>query len=261
MKIVRKGCFETNSSSTHAIVVPKKCKKESINLYLSLDHNYGFGREESRLCNHWDEKLAYTYMVLKQFEVDSSLHQDDWCKHVVTQEDIKSFITRVNKLWKRNLKKRNFDGATPNDVIKYIDEDKNDGNLTGNDSFLIITERYGNYVDHAYMFDDTNFIDKVLSDDAFLERLLFSSDAYITIGGDEYRGYNIKTIGFEYDYEDHDYVNEKGEKPPKKWFTKNGRIKKKYFDRYYEEYNIDAGGFWDKLKEYEKDNDVFLKGN
>ena len=91
MKIVRKGCFETNSSSTHAIVVPKKCKKESINLYLSLDHNYGFGREESRLCNHWDEKLAYTYMVLKQFEVDSSLHQDDWCKHVVTQEDIKSF--------------------------------------------------------------------------------------------------------------------------------------------------------------------------
>ena len=45
------------------------------------------------------------------------------------------------------------------------------------------------------------------------------------------------------------------------WFDKDGRIKNEYWDKYYEEYNIDAGGFWDKLKEYEKDNDVYLKGN
>ena len=38
-------------------------------------------------------------------------------------------------------------------------------------------------------------------------------------------------------------------------------IKDEYWDKYYEEYNIDAGGFWDKLKEYEKNNDVYLKGN
>ena len=92
-------------------------------------------------------------------------------------------------------------------------------------------------------------------------KFLFNNGSYITVGGDEYRGYNIKTIGFEYDYSGHYYVNNKGEKPPKEWFDKDGRIKGKYLDKYYEEYNIDAGGFWDKLREYEKENDVFLKGN
>ena len=43
----------------------------------------------------------------------------------------------------------------------------------------------------------------------------------------------------------------------KEWFDKNGRIKDEYWDKYYEEYNIDAVGFWDKLKEYEKNFSVF----
>ena len=58
-------------------------------------------------------------------------------------------------------------------------------------------------------------------------KLLFNRDSYITIGGDEYRGYNIKTIGFEYDY--------------------GGMFEDNEFE--------------EKLREYEKDNDVFLKGN
>ena len=38
---------------------------------------------------------------------------------------------------------------------------------------------------------------------------------------------------------------------------KQGELLGKYLDGNYE----DVGGFWDKLKEYEKDNDVYLKGN
>ena len=45
MKLIRKNCFETNSSSTHALVIPKKVKEDNYSLYDSLDHNYHFGRE------------------------------------------------------------------------------------------------------------------------------------------------------------------------------------------------------------------------
>ena len=58
MRKIRYGIFETNSSSTHAIVIPKEVKEDGYDAYDSLDHDYGFGREECRLCDSWDEKLA-----------------------------------------------------------------------------------------------------------------------------------------------------------------------------------------------------------
>ena len=69
-----------------------------------------------------------------------------------------------------------------------------------------------------------DILDRLINDKEFVKRFIFNIDSYITVGGDEYRGYNIKTIGFEYDYEnEEDFIN--------------------------------------KLKEYEKNNDVYLKGN
>src|SRR5699024_8913887 len=83
-------------------------------------------------------------------------------------------------------------------------------------------------------------------------RFIFNNKSYITVGGDEHRGYNIKTIGFEYDYDEY-YVNEKGERPPKEWFDDNGCIKNEYWDKYDEEYSVKGGDCWSKLKEYEKE--------
>ena len=128
---------------------------------------------------------------------------------------------------------------TPQDVFNYIDRDGTDGNLTGDDSFMVLKERWRNYVDHANDLDHTDIIERLKTDDEFVKRFIFSKESYITVGGDEYRGYNIKTIGFEYDY-DNNYINTGTEECPN-----------------YE----DVGEFWDKLKEYEKDNDVYLKGN
>lgn len=247
MKTIRYGSFETNSSSTHAIVVPKNVNKDDYNLYDSLDHNYGFGREECRLCYHWDEKLAYTYLVLKELVDDTQLKQ------------FKNNITEIyNGLCSFLNGRPHF---TLTDLFDYLDSDREDGNITGDDSFYVIMDRYGKYVDHSYELKDIGFIERILNDKEFLKRFIFNRKSYITIGGDEYRGYNIKTIGFEYDYDECYYVNEDGERPPKEWYDKNGIIKDKYWDKYREEYNIMAGGFWDKLKEYEKDNDVYLKGN
>lgn len=261
MKIVRYGSFETNSSSTHAIVIPKKVEEEDWDMGDSLDHKYDFGREECRLVDHWDEKLAYTYMILKDFEGWT----DNNRKTKVTKDTIKKFKDRINKIYKeveQIVQYKPYDGdPKPNDIFKYIDND-GEGKL-GDIEFVYIHswEKPYPYVDHCEDFDTNGFLDRILNDDEYLKKFIFNNGSYITVGGDEYRGYNIKTIGFQYDYDSHYYVNSKGEKPPKEWFDKNGRIKDEYWDKYYEEYNIDAGGFWDKLKEYEKNNDVYLKGN
>ena len=261
MKTIRVNTFETNSSSTHAIVIPKSVKEEDWDMGDSLDHKYDFGREECRLVDHWDEKLAYTYMILKDFEGWT----DNNRKTKVTKDTIKKFKDRINKIYKeveQIVQYKPYDGdPKPNDIFKYIDND-GEGKL-GDIEFVYIHswENPYPYVDHCEDFDTNGFLDRILNDDEYLKKFIFNNGSYITVGGDEYRGYNIKTIGFQYDYDSHYYVNSKGEKPPKEWFDKNGRIKDEYWDKYYEEYNIDAGGFWDKLKEYEKNNDVYLKGN
>lgn len=207
MRKIRYGIFETNSSSTHAIVVPKEVKEDDYNAYDSLDHDYGFGREECRLCDSWDEKLAYAYMLLKDNNV----------------EELDIFKNQVIEVWEKLFGNKDYT-PTPKDVFNYIDRDGSDGNLTGKDGFLILKERYGNYIDHACDLENKNILNRLIKDKEFVKRFIFNRDSYITIGGDEYRGYNIKTIGFEYDYEkEEDFIN--------------------------------------KLKEYKKNNDVYLKGN
>ena len=225
MKTIRKGIFETNSSSTHAIVIPHEVNDCDYSLYDSLDHNYGFGREESRFCNNWDEKLAYAYILLKD-NVEWSKAEEGWKPlNKTTEKELDVFKKRITAMWEVIESKLQIKySPTPQDVFNYIDRDGTDGNLTGSDSFIVITNRYGNYVDHSNGLDDTDFLDRLKNDDDFLKRFIFNRSSYITIGGDEYRGYNIKTIGFEYDYDD---------------------------DSIFEE----------KLKEYEKENDVYLKGN
>ena len=207
MRKIRYGIFETNSSSTHAIVIPKEVKEDGYDTYDSLDHDYGFGREECRLCDNWDEKLAYAYMLLKDNDV----------------AELDTFKNQVIEVWEKLFGNKDYT-PNPKDVFNYIDRDGSNGDLTGKDGFLIIKERYGNYVDHAEGLNGTDFIERLKTDDEFVKRFIFNRDSYITIGGDEYRGYNIKTIGFEYDYENEE-------------------------------------NFINKLKEYKKNNDVYLKGN
>lgn len=244
MKKIRYGAFETNSSSTHAIVIPKEVDEKEYSIYDSFDHNYGFGREECRLCDNWDEKLAYVYILM---ENDSKEEKD-------------KFKSRVMDVWEE-LSEEEY-SPTPLDVFNYIDRDGCDGNLTGNDNFLILMVRSGNYVDQTCDLLVSDFIDRLKTDDEFLKRFIFNRESYITVGGDEYRGYNIKTIGFEYDYKiKGHYLNDEGEEPPQDWFDENDRIKEEYWDRYNEEYTNINSDFWIKLKEYEKENDVYLKGN
>lgn len=198
MKTIRYGSFETNSSSTHAIVVPKKIDGEDWDYMDGLFHGYGFGRGiESRLVDNWDEKFAYAYIILKE--------------NGVRLKDIKKFVSRANQMFKSDYY------INPKSVASYMESDREDGNITGHDYTYMLKDKwdesYGKYVDHSKNVP-SEFIDKILHDDEFLERFLFNKKSYITIGGDEYRGYNIKTIGFEDDYDCKGHnVNENWEEP------------------------------------------------
>lgn len=236
MKLIRKGTFETNSSSTHALVVPHRVDKENWSLSDSLDHEYEFGRQESRLVTDWDEKLAYVYIVVKDFSEWNHNQELD------TKIVLDNFKKKVNSLYKKvyqAVEYKPYDGdPKPDDIFRYIDSD---GKEPLGDIHIMSLSGWTPtpYVDHVEDFASNGFLKRVLNDDDFLAKLIFNRDSYITIGGDEYRGYNIKTIGFQYDYEE-DFINKGTEENPD-----------------YE----DTGEFWDKLKEYEKDNDVYLKGN
>lgn len=258
MKTIRKGVFETNSSSTHTIVVPKKVDDENFSLSDSLHHEYEFGREECRLVYHWDEKLAYTYMVLKNFKE----WKDGGRNIKVRASHINKFRNIINQMYKEIeeiVEYKPYDSdPRPNDIFNYIDSDGK--KPLGNIEFIGWDRPYP-YVDHCEDFDTNGFLERVLTDKEFVRKLIFNDKSYITVGGDEYRGYNIKTIGFEYDYDERYCVDKDGNRPPKEWFDERGCVKDEYWDEYYDRYNIYAGGFWDKLREYEKDNDVFLKGN
>lgn len=341
MKIIRKGIFETNSSSTHALVISHNVDPDNYSTYDSLDNNYEFGREECRIVDHWDEKLAYTYQVLIDYRdrYEKYLNKEDngyAQNYKVTDEDLKSFKDKINKIFKElndedfrskiypddifNLIELNADDEKswywdkPDELvvqneddsysvivalgkghslkedyegkiyISYYDEDRNNIIREPNSDEIEVREatdkdilryklieKFGKdswshkvkdvYVDHTEDFGDNGFISAMLNaSEDYLKRWIFSHDSYITVGGDEYRGYNIKTIGFKYDYDSSkEYqVNEKGERCPDSNQFED-------FDEWWEiqkHYPImkDDGGFWDKLEQYKKDHDVFLKG-
>lgn len=262
MKLIRDGVFETNSSSTHALVIPHKVDEEHYELYDSLDHDYGFGRCESKLVESWDEKLAYVYYVLKDFLDWNSASEDNDRKGMVTAESITEFETKINNIYTSMVDSGKFNiypdsEPTPQDIFDLIN------NKSTERTNSIFPRGGWNWVgvDHTEDFATNGFVTRILeADEEFLKRFIFNRDSYITVGGDEYRGYNIKTVGFESDYDWHDtyYVNAKGEKMPE---YDPDNIDMDEWRRIHDEYCIPRGGFWDKLAEYEKDNDVYLKGN
>lgn len=233
MKQVRKSLFETNSSSTHAVCVSRTmCDVEPRELY-SWGDDYCFGRCESYLVESWSAKMAYAYIVVEDLHGWESVKE-----RRDTSNDVDNFIKMLYDVAKDYFidPKDEFEshsGFTQSNFMHMLEDIKQ------------LAKEYNAYVDHTEDFATNGFYDRLVTDKEFIRRLVFNPDSYITVGGDEYRGYNIKTIGFEHDY-DSDYVpHEAGDDS---WYARDPR------ERY-------VGDFWTKLKEYEKDFEVFLKGN
>lgn len=247
MKQVRQKLFETNSSSTHSIVVSLERNYEptEYDLYTSWEeYDFQFGRETYRLLDCWDYKLAYIYIVLLGIVTDY--------KNVVAPKvDLEKFKNRVNEIYSEVKSKFpdntwRLHNEIPNHIFQIIEyaHSRDLGTATEEPKFEFSTDLYRHilknswsiYIDHTEYFvflegEDRRFnspcvelLEKLQTDDDYLKTFLFSDESYITIGGDEYRGYNLKTLGFENDY------------------------------------NSDE--LWEsRVAEYEKTHDVYFKGN
>lgn len=233
MKRIRKNLFETNSSSTHCVVVSKE--NHASTEYMSL-YSFGgwcFGRCESQIVDCLADKIAYAYIVADDLSRWKEIGMPD-----LKEKFLKNLYDVAEKYYIKDPSEHDiYDGFLKENLDKLIETiDK-------------ASKDYNAYVDHVEDFVDNGFAERLANDPEFVERLIFDDDSYITCGGDEYRGYNIKTIGFEHDYDD----------------SYNPEFERKYDEENWPVYadpsEMYIGEFWDKVKKYREDFDVYFKGN
>lgn len=222
MELIRNNIFETDSSSTHALVIAKEYKELPYHTHSKVvnpdsylkagflcEDDYTFDRSPFKLCNSWDEKLAYMYIVLRsRITEEDHYYKSTGCK-LITVEDFEKFKTWCVELYNELITDEGHH-ISIQDVFEILELDSKYGYVVGG-------------VDHDYEVPN-ELIEKCITDKDYIKRFIFCRDSYIAVSGDEYNRYYIKTIGFEDDYTDR---NE--------------------FDR--------------KLEEYKKDFDVYFKGD
>lgn len=156
---IRKGCFETNSSSTHSICISKlKDYKIPSALYFELGE-FGW---QSRVYFGARDLASYLYTALWELYSDTD---------IVQYEKYKNHIYEV--LGKHDCEAV-FCEPTPNS-FGWVD----------------------GYIDHCYNLRD--WVDRLMNSEATLMRYLFSPESFILTGNDNDGGYiHIReTMNFE----------------------------------------------------------------
>jgi hypothetical protein len=176
---IRKGVFETNSSSTHAFCVSNNCKtEEDIKKLIKLnnidkikiyqlhenDYGWGFGIYEDFLSKLDYITLAFTYLT------DNGSFEDYYLYTLI--QWLTDIGIEVEYVTKDNIEEneRHF--------CRTIDDDKDD------------SEIFDAYIDHGG--DCQTFINFLFSDRMNLYKFLFDDNSTIITGndnGDEYRDY------------------------------------------------------------------------
>lgn len=235
MKQTRNGIFETNSSSTHCLVVHKNPTKKDYDKehYLGMGY-FQFGREESDLVESWTRKLAYAWLIVRDLS--------GWKENKIgkTIKDFENIVFEISKPFYMPLDNdyNIHNGLTENNLKKFFE------NLEE-----LYSKDYSIWVDHTEDYLDNGVYEKLVTDPDFVKRLVYDEQSYITVGGDEYRGYSLKTIGFQRDYKEGYNDDYKYEEDENGW-----PIYVDPCDRY-------IGKFWDKVKQYKKKFEVYFKGN
>lgn len=164
---IRKGTFETNSSSTHSICVTKEDTFVKIPDKLEINiKNYEFGWEYDKYRNT-DEKFAYLVMGVVAGWNDSLLE---------ASQNLNKLIKTIGK-WVKSVQ---IEGL---DVVCY-----------NNESYY---DPYDGYVDHATEMEE--MVNALLSNEEMLKRYLFSEDSFILTGNDNSERYQTINVNYEYD--------------------------------------------------------------
>lgn len=165
---VRRGTFETNSSSTHSICICKEDRGISIPERLEVNlKDYEFGWECDKY-NITEEKLAYIMFGLLSRSYNEGF--------VSACKEIKQLLDTIGQ-WVKSV---HIEGL---EVVVY-----------GGHSYLSEVE---GYVDHANEMGE--LIEALLEDEDLLKRYLFSSDSVIFTGNDNEDDDVTPSLPYEFD--------------------------------------------------------------
>jgi len=195
MKIqIRKNVFETNSSTCHTLVIPKREMIESewpISEYNinGFGSHYTFGRGLLEMLDDINGKLSYAFMLICYYEQ----HKGHCAK-----KDKPDMISEINK-WKDLILGWISERASSENVVKTASD------LLDWLRDMIIYDKsgitgFGKYAWIEHAEEMYRFVDAFYKDTGLLKKFLFDVDAYATVCGDEYRGAYLKRVGFELDY-------------------------------------------------------------
>ena len=141
---VRRGVFESNSSSTHSICIPKKCKNTINHVYFSIGE-YGWANDSV-------DPASYLYTgILSAYN----------------QEDAQKLIDEIVEILVNNDIDFNFEKPK---YIRYI--------CDGKEHFVV---DHG-YIDHGYEL--CPFIEAIVKDESMLLRYLSAGKVYTGSGTD-----------------------------------------------------------------------------
>lgn len=164
---VRRGTFETNSSSTHSICITKEDTSMEIPKELRVNiKDYEFGWEYEKYGST-DEKFAYLIMGV------TAGYNDNF---IETSQKLDKLLKIIGQ-WVKSI---HIEGL---DVVCYNKE--------------TYYSSYDGYVDHASELEE--MVNALLQDDEMLKRYLFSDDSSILTGNDNEDGYQDIKVNYEYD--------------------------------------------------------------
>ena len=152
---IRRGAFETNSSSTHAINVYRRTKNRWSDIpdYVIV-HQGEFGWENG-IWNDWEDKLAYLYTACVS-------KCTKWVQDEITGTYSSKFDNKLFKDYQYRIKSA-LETCGVNDVI-FADREEDEG-----------------YIDHSDELGDS-FIESILND--WFEDFIFNDASYIETGND-----------------------------------------------------------------------------
>lgn len=164
---IRRGTFETNSSSTHSICITREDEEIQIPEKLKVNiKDYEFGWEYDKY-ETTDEKLAYLVMGVVAGYNDNFI-------------EVSQKLNTLMKTLGKWVKSVHIEGL---DIVCYNNE--------------IYYDSYDGYVDHASEMEE--MVEVLLKDEEMLKRYLFSTDSFILTGNDNSEGYQDINVNYECD--------------------------------------------------------------
>jgi hypothetical protein len=206
---IRAGVFETNSSSTHTIAIAKHLDDDNrdtrTNKYYLYDEwedgEFEFGRQP-KIENSIGKRIAYAVLVFLEYP-----------NEIVSVDERRKFYGKIYDIIDRNMpdKPKSVYDDTKETVIANVMKliqfcewacyhwHKEWEPAYTMENEIIDKDHYA-YVDHTACAK--KFYERITTDDSALERFIMAENSFVYAGGDEWNGYYMSRVGFEYDYDD-----------------------------------------------------------